>query len=716
MAISKLTIPTRTAASSTGYAGDMNLVIAKINELATSMAISPLTIAAAVGAGNPAADMNQVVAKINELIGGGTTTPPASTLAITSIDPSSAKAGDTIILTGSGFTGVLNVLFAGVAAGSGKFSVLSDTQITVTVPNVSAGSNPVQVVGSSATSSARAFIVQAAAANVIPVASANSPAAITLPANQVALNGTGTDSDGTVVAYEWRQVTGPVSAVGMPATTQNVVVSGLSTAGTYQFGFKVKDDKGAYSTEQFVNVTVKAAVVIPGYDGRPWQDIPFGDSRTANEGFDNATSEAGGWRTKMETLANQGDGAGHHVVRKDSGYPSTDTVFALSAVNAGGFFSSRRDTTTYYGQAVSVWFGVNDKGQNADRTVGFVLDNLRQIYQALAAMGFLPIAVTEPPNKVQAAYPDWFSQLNAGIEANYLAWGCVDIVRLHLEASIANMKDKTISGDELHYTDYGNTLLAPPFLKVHNRVAASRGVPTSDTSGGGGGATKPAKPTIVLSGRTFAATAGNGLASSTLRYTVNGGAVQTGSTYTVPDASALAAGALSFYSVATGNYLQSDAATNTDAVAAVATSAFYNSSFDTGFAANANEGMFRSNDFGEGSPNIIASKRVILTNGVARFNGQQYEGISQVIKTTGGAPGPAGNYRATVIVTSKTGGGRWSLQNTVIDQGKALNGSITAVGTFTFDFTTAIAGEAIFLKAEDDGVIGDVDVFNVEPR
>jgi hypothetical protein len=273
MAIDPLLIPVRTAASSTGYAEDMNLVTAKINELATAMGISKLTIAAAVGAGNPAADMNQVVAKINELIGGGGTPTPA-TLAITSIDPSAAKAGDTIILTGTGFTGALNVLFAGVAAGSGKFSVLSDTQITVTVPNVSAGSNPVQVVGTSATSSARAFIVQAAAANIIPVASPDIPASLTLPSSQAVLNVTATDTDGTITGYQWRQVTGPANVVGMPSTAQSPVVSGIVQAGTYQFGVKAIDDKGAYSTEQYVNLVVK-----PDPSGvRPMSVLVIGNS------------------------------------------------------------------------------------------------------------------------------------------------------------------------------------------------------------------------------------------------------------------------------------------------------------------------------------------------------------------------------------------------------------------------------------------------------
>jgi hypothetical protein len=196
--------------------------------------------------------------------GGGGGVPP-STLAITSLDPSSAKVGDTIIINGSGFTGALNVLFAGVGAGSGKYSVLSDSQITAVVPNVSAGSNPVQVVGASSTSSARAFIVQAAAVNQLPVANAGQDVNIQLPTSSLVLQGTASDADaGDTLTYVWRQITGPSNATGMPATSLNVVVSNL-VMGTYQFGFQSTDQKGGKSTEDLVVVTVAAAATTGSF-------------------------------------------------------------------------------------------------------------------------------------------------------------------------------------------------------------------------------------------------------------------------------------------------------------------------------------------------------------------------------------------------------------------------------------------------------------------
>ncbi|TGE07718.1 PKD domain-containing protein [Hymenobacter fodinae] len=98
--------------------------------------------------------------------------------------------------------------------------------------------------------------VQAPAGNVLPVANAGSDVTLQLPTNQVALMGTGTDSDGTITAYAWSQITGPNNATGIPATSQNVVVSGL-VAGIYQFRLTVTDDKNGQKSDD-VLVTVNA--------------------------------------------------------------------------------------------------------------------------------------------------------------------------------------------------------------------------------------------------------------------------------------------------------------------------------------------------------------------------------------------------------------------------------------------------------------------------
>jgi hypothetical protein len=95
-------------------------------------------------------------------------------------------------------------------------------------------------------------------ANNIPIASSESPGSITLPTNELTLIGNASDVDGTISTYAWRQVTGPNNATGIPATTKDVLISGL-VEGTYQFGFTAQDNTGALSNEVFVTVTVNAS-------------------------------------------------------------------------------------------------------------------------------------------------------------------------------------------------------------------------------------------------------------------------------------------------------------------------------------------------------------------------------------------------------------------------------------------------------------------------
>jgi hypothetical protein len=82
--------------------------------------------------------------------------PPPAIPTVTGVNPSSGSAGDTITITGSGFTGATGVGFG--VTGASALSV-TDTEITATVP---AGSGTVDITiitpnGTSATNSADQF-------------------------------------------------------------------------------------------------------------------------------------------------------------------------------------------------------------------------------------------------------------------------------------------------------------------------------------------------------------------------------------------------------------------------------------------------------------------------------------------------------------------------------------------------------------------------------
>lgn len=98
--------------------------------------------------------------------------------------------------------------------------------------------------------------------NSPPNANAGQDISITLPTNNTTLNGSGTDSDGTIASYAWSRVSGP--------TTFNIVnPSSASTAltnlvqGTYVFRLTVTDNSGATDSDNVTVVVNAASNVAP---------------------------------------------------------------------------------------------------------------------------------------------------------------------------------------------------------------------------------------------------------------------------------------------------------------------------------------------------------------------------------------------------------------------------------------------------------------------
>lgn len=99
------------------------------------------------------------------------------------------------------------------------------------------------------------------APNILPSANAGGDIVITLPVTTTTLNGSGTDPDGTIVAYLWTKLSGPASGVIVSATQASTVLNGLSQ-GIYQFDLRVTDNSGGVAHD-VVQVTVNAANVPP---------------------------------------------------------------------------------------------------------------------------------------------------------------------------------------------------------------------------------------------------------------------------------------------------------------------------------------------------------------------------------------------------------------------------------------------------------------------
>ncbi|ELR73352.1 PKD domain containing protein [Fulvivirga imtechensis AK7] len=111
-------------------------------------------------------------------------------------------------------------------------------------------------------------IVNPEAVNNPPVANAGADQTINLPTNSTTIAGSGSDSDGSIAAYLWEQLSGP-SATLANTDKPTVTVSGM-TEGIYEFRLTVTDDDGATG---FDNVIVSVIAVNQNPTANAGSDI-----------------------------------------------------------------------------------------------------------------------------------------------------------------------------------------------------------------------------------------------------------------------------------------------------------------------------------------------------------------------------------------------------------------------------------------------------------
>jgi hypothetical protein len=109
--------------------------------------------------------------------------------------------------------------------------------------------------------------------NTAPVVSAGADASVVLPVNSISLQGTATDTDGTIASYAWTKTAGGTATLNGTATSQ--LSASAMAEGTYTFRLTVTDNHGASSTDDVV-VNVLSAV-----QGKPVNTPPV-----ANAGSD----------------------------------------------------------------------------------------------------------------------------------------------------------------------------------------------------------------------------------------------------------------------------------------------------------------------------------------------------------------------------------------------------------------------------------------------
>jgi hypothetical protein len=105
--------------------------------------------------------------------------------------------------------------------------------------------------------------------NMAPTA--NAGPAQTVSANAlVTLNGSGTDSDGSITAFAWTQTGGtPVTLSATNIAAPTFTAPNLPSGTVLTFSLVVTDNRGASSPAATVNITVNAGVVIPPVNTPP---------------------------------------------------------------------------------------------------------------------------------------------------------------------------------------------------------------------------------------------------------------------------------------------------------------------------------------------------------------------------------------------------------------------------------------------------------------
>ena len=177
--------------------------------------------------------------------------------------------------------------------------------------------------------------------NNFPVANAGLNQTIFLPIDSVTLNGSGTDSDGSIASTLWTKISGSGGSISTPQAVATSV-TGL-TQGTYQFQLIVIDNSGAIATaitQVIVTSKVSKIVRVNLYGG----SNPFTDTKWNNWNINGGINSSNFlYEDKTTSTIKASLGGDLMIVDNGSNYATSTTIIPGNVLRYNSASSSQRN-------------------------------------------------------------------------------------------------------------------------------------------------------------------------------------------------------------------------------------------------------------------------------------------------------------------------------------------------------------------------------------